>query len=96
MYQAIDTKFYGPTNFKGSRIRARCQAKKIWVSWDHGLGVDENHTKAAKELIKQLGWDEHYWIIGGGDPDSTGNYYVLLPKDEQQRGDLINYGDTYA
>jgi hypothetical protein len=55
--QAIQTKFHGPTNFKGSRISAKCEAKRIIVSYEHALNGTENHEAAALELIRALGWD---------------------------------------
>lgn len=76
--QAIETKFIGPTNYRGARVKARCQAGSITVSWDYGLDVDGNHDKAAMALVAKLGWDSsHYgpWI-GGGRPDGRGNVYV--------------------
>lgn len=55
--QAIQTKYHGPTNVRGSRISAKCDAKRIVLSWDHSLDADGNHKMAAAELIKRLGWD---------------------------------------
>ena len=55
MYQAIVTKFLGPTNSRGARIVARAQAGKITVSWDHSLNVDANHTAAARALAEKMG-----------------------------------------
>lgn len=55
--QAIQTKYIGPTNTKGSRIKAECQAKSIIVEWDYSLDIDENHTIAAKKLCELLEWD---------------------------------------
>jgi hypothetical protein len=76
--QAIVTKFHGPTNTKGSRVSARCEAKRILVSWDHRLHSDGNHVAAAKALASQLGWegpwyggciDGGYTFVQGGDDD---------------------------
>lgn len=54
--QAIETKWIGPTNTRGSRIIASCQAGKITVPWSYDLGIDDNHRAAARKLIKKLGW----------------------------------------
>lgn len=72
--QAIVTKFYGPTNFRGARVMARCQAKRISVAWDHALGVEENHMAAARTLAEELGWAGLWY--GGDMPDGMGNVYV--------------------
>jgi hypothetical protein len=78
--QAITTKFLGPTNFRGSRVKAKCQAGSITVSWNDALGVDDNHDTAAQALAEKLDWTgEHYGkLVGGGLPDGTGNCYVFV------------------
>jgi len=78
--QAIVTKYLGPTNYRGSRVTARCQAKRITVSWDDALGSDENHDVAARMLAESLGWlsDTHGELVGGGLPDGRGNCYVFV------------------
>lgn len=65
--QAILTKYHGPTNVKGSRISATCDAGRIVVSYDHALNGDGNHAAAAKALAIKLGWNGDY--IGGTLPN---------------------------
>lgn len=55
--QAIETKFLGPTNTKGSRIKAKCWLTSVTVSWDHSLNVEENHFAAIEALICKLNKD---------------------------------------
>ena len=62
--QTITTRYHGPANIKGSRISATCEAKRIILSWDHALGVDDNHSAAVEELTKRLGWDDIEFIGG--------------------------------
>ena len=63
--QTIITKYHGATNTKGSRISAMTMsgAKRVYVSYDHGLRIDENHAAAAHELMRQLDWRAR--MIGG-------------------------------
>ncbi len=77
--QAIVTKWLGPTNTKGSRIRVTCQAKTMIVPWDDGLGVEENHKKAAATLIAELGWETDCYPrwYAGALPDGTGYAIVF-------------------
>lgn len=72
--QAIETKYLGPTNHRGSRFTARCDAGRITVSYNYALGVEENHRAAAEALRLKLGWDEQYYgrLVTG----STRNGYV--------------------
>ena len=54
--QAIQTKWYGPTNHQGSRIVAKCDARRITIPYDHALSVSDNHRKAAEKLLDLMGW----------------------------------------
>jgi hypothetical protein len=58
--QAIRTRYHGPTNIRGARISAQCEAGKIFVGYHHALDLDDNHATAASELIRRLGWAGHY------------------------------------
>ncbi len=75
MRQAIVTKYLGPTNFRGARVKASAQAGSVTISWDHGLGVDENHAAAAKAFAEKMDWYGRY--VAGGMPDGSGNCYVM-------------------
>lgn len=79
--QAITTKFIGPTNTRGSRYRATCEAGTITLDADDRLGLEENHKRAAHALIDKLGWwhdetrgDRYGRWFGGG----TANGYVFV------------------
>lgn len=56
MYQAITTRFLGPTNYRGSRYKATCAAGSITITADDRLDYTENHKRAAQALINKLGW----------------------------------------
>jgi hypothetical protein len=79
MRQAIVTKFLGPTDHRGSRIKATAEAGSITVSWDHGLGVEENHLKAATALAWRFGWlDDGSKLHGGTLPSNDGYAFVMV------------------
>jgi hypothetical protein len=69
--QAIITKYLGPTNFRGSRIKASCQAKSVTMSWDHALNPSSNHLAAAIKLATLLRWDYGVWVAGDLPDGST-------------------------
>lgn len=75
MFQAIETKFYGPTNSRGARIRAAAQASKKFYDFDYG--ADDPHTFAAQQFAEDMGWSGTW--VGGGNADGTGSAYVRLP-----------------
>jgi len=54
--QAITTKYLGPTNTRGSRVKATCQAGSVTIEWDDALNSDQNHNAAATALIEKWGW----------------------------------------
>lgn len=69
---SITTKYIGPTNTKGSRIRATRADHStgdvtVTVPYDHALGIDDNHRFAAETLATKLGWSGH-WHQGHGAP----------------------------
>lgn len=79
MRQAITTKYLGPTNHRGSRIRATAQAGSVVVSWDDELDVNDNHLAAARTLAAKFSWPGR--LIGGGLPSNRGNVYVVDDSD---------------
>ena len=52
--QAIKTRFVGPTNTKGSRVKASCDAGTVTLSWDYSVGSEGNHQKAAMALLNKI------------------------------------------
>lgn len=50
----IETKYFGPTNFRGSRVKATNGAKSVTIPWESYLDVAENHEAAAMALAKVL------------------------------------------
>ena len=57
--KAIETKYLGPTNTKGSRIKATDNdGNSIIIPYDYSLDTYEAHEKAAKRLVEKLKWNE--------------------------------------
>jgi len=79
MRQAIVTKYYVPTNSRGSRIKATAAAGFVWVEYRSELSTDENHFHAAMKLAHKFNWYgprfDGNWISGGM-PDGSGNVYT--------------------
>jgi len=68
--QAIQTKYHGPTNTKGSRISATSASGiKVFIGYPHELSGVDCHAKAAEALARKLGWTaeafEAHWVAGG-------------------------------
>lgn len=84
MRQAIVTKFLGPTNTRGSRVKATAQAGSITLELDYARSREDNHRMAARVLANKLDWSG-VWD-GGWLPDGQGVFVqedgegVVVPK----------------
>ena len=67
--QAIRTRYYGPTNTRGSRIVAKCEAGTFTMPFDYSLGIEANHAKAARLMLEKLGWSASVYQSGVFDHD---------------------------
>ena len=75
--QAIATRYLGPTNSRGSRIKASCSAGTITLPYDYAER-DGGHYAAAVALIRKLGWENNgTWYRG---ETTNGNVYVCSPR----------------
>jgi len=81
MRQAIETRYLGPTNFRGSRVVASAQAGSMTVPWDHALDVADNHAAAARALADKYGWLDRCVMHGGGNAKGDGFVFVLVPRE---------------
>lgn len=55
--KAIFTKYLGPTNSRGSRIKAwDGDNNSVTLHWDDALNSDENHVAACRALCDKVGW----------------------------------------
>jgi hypothetical protein len=61
--QAIQTKFLGPTNSRGSRVKAFAAAGSVTISWDPRLNPERNHKAAAEIFANRMNW-EGTWNAG--------------------------------
>lgn len=90
--QAIKTKYYGPTNFKGSRIIASCEAGKLVMPYNYALDHFENHATAAAMLAARLEWPQVR--VGGehGTKDNRAHYWVAIRECDQ----MVNFAARHA
>lgn len=84
--QVIKTQYFGPSNVRGSRIIASCDAGRITMSYKYALNISENHREACEALRDKLGWtveNNYSSMIGGQAQD--GNYYWVFSCDSVTR-----------
>ena len=74
--QCIITKYLGPTNTRGARIKATASGsgKSVTISYPHELEGKAAHWEAARQLISKFGWT---WTYHGGALKTGG--YVFAP-----------------
>ena len=66
--QAIQTRYLGPTNSRGSRIKAWAAAGSITIGYPHELSGQACHRKAAEALLEKLEWTKENYgegLLGG-------------------------------
>lgn len=62
--KAIETRYLGPTDRRGSRIVATAEGgHRVVIGYDYSQGADGNHMRAAKALCAKLNWDTP--LLGG-------------------------------
>jgi hypothetical protein len=72
----VRTRYYGPTDFKGSCIRARMSGKQLTIPYDHG--VNDPHLKAAQALADKIHGTAS---LVRTEITETGYVYTVFPND---------------
>lgn len=75
--QAIQVKYLGPTNYRGSRYKASCHAGSITVPTNYALNGHANARAAAQKLVKKVGWNVG---LVGGTLESGTHVFVPIAK----------------
>lgn len=94
MYQAIQTKFIGPTNHRGARVKAYGQVGSVTVPYDYSQQREGAHHIAAKALAEKFGWCG-VWVYGGS-ADGKGNVYVNVTGTTGGTDVRSHAGGTFA
>ena len=76
--QAITTKYLGPTNFRGARIKATAEAGSVTVDFPYEFSGADAHAVAALALARKIGWDGD--LLAGGTADG----YVFVFSESQR------------
>lgn len=90
--QTILTKYFGPTDHRGTRIRAKASYAKTtyWHDWDYSKNAEENYREAARQLLIKLNWESvaGSWVMGS----LTGGDYIFVNTSDQFYS--INFNET--
>lgn len=85
--QAITTKYLGPSNSRGARVKARAERGAVTIPWNHAVNVAENHRLAAIAALLKWEWSGRW--IGGALPDSTGYAFTCDPKASHKGAPIV-------
>jgi hypothetical protein len=78
---ALETRYHGATNFRGSRIscsrmdRYEGRQPRVYVSFDYALSGEELHFEAVKQFCAKFKWNGKL-CCGGTD---RGYVWVFVP-----------------
>jgi hypothetical protein len=75
--QAIITKYIGPTNHRGARIKAIAAAGNVTVPYEYGTDTDGAHRVAAVAFCEKFDWTFDH--IAGDLPDGS-LAWVKIPR----------------
>ena len=76
---AIETKYHGPTDFRGSRVSVKAEGcPRVTIEWDDALDAVANHDHAAIEFCHRRGWTGK--LARGASVSGRGYTYVRLPR----------------
>ena len=78
----ISTKFLGPTNTTGSRVKATYKRdnERTWTAtchWNHSISAEANHCSAAQQLLNDLNEDRRLYFESIGAPDEAGVFGIV-------------------
>ena len=83
--KAIWTKYLGPTNVRGSRVKASAEGVSVTVPYASELNAERAHDEAALALVRKMGWPGT--LVRGGRPDMRGYVYVIdMPCERIETG----------
>ena len=75
--KSIRTRYYGPTNTKGSKIIASDGDKNsITISYPYQLNSDTAHELAAYRLMEKMDWPNE---LNGGE-FANDQFWIMLPR----------------
>lgn len=76
--QAIVTKYLGPTNRRGARVKATsASGQSVTIPYSSELPDELAHRQAAEALCRKLKWDNVQKLVSGG--LKSGFAFVFCP-----------------
>lgn len=92
--KAIFTKYLGPTNSRGSRVKAYDgDGNQVTLDWESSLDSDQNHKRAAYHLCMKMQWKGN--LVMGSHKDV--NVHVFTERDfRKEAGKALIFGYSFS
>jgi hypothetical protein len=74
--QAIVPRYIAPTNHRGARVKATCNAGSVTIPYPYELSGAEPHAVAVRALLEKLQWSGAW--VAGGMPNGAGYVFVCI------------------
>jgi hypothetical protein len=81
---AITSRYHGPTDTRGSKVRATANGHTATVPYASELDREANHRAAVVALCAKLGWDADRFF-GGSMADGRWAWVPVFTYDWEQR-----------
>ncbi len=91
MFQAMTTKYFGPTNHRGARIRVKAAAKTTFFPWDYALNPWDNHAEAMRQFAEKRHWSPDF-IMGSLPCGGYVGVYADIPGIQLRADTLTRIG----
>ena len=89
---AIVTKYHGPTDTRGSCVRATANGHMVTVPWASELDTEANHRAAAVALCAKIGWDADRFF-GGALDDGRWAWVPVFHYDWEHRQQEVTHAN---
>lgn len=94
--QAILTKYLGPTNHRGSRIKAWCERGSITIPLAYELSLEDRHRAAVDELLWKFAREDAARFQGTTEHDHHWGQYVTGATPNGYAHVLVNWRENVA
>ena len=77
IYRAITIKYLGPTNSRGTRVKASAGGTQgnVTLPFRYDLSMAENVVTVVDELLRRYEWDDNLYVLGAL---ADGTYVAVL------------------
>lgn len=76
--QALSTRYLGPTDHRGARVKVSAERGSVVVPWDDALDTAANHCRAALRALERWEWSGR-WVGGSSTSNPRGFIFVCVP-----------------